>query len=205
MLKADNLNPESNSDLDDEFRRTFPIMTSCRHTSEMTQQELSLRRSISRLSSWKLALSVLCTVLLIKPTYGFVSTRCSKNLVHPMDIRISHNNHHLPPSASRTRLHDLNSKNNNDNVADDNDYDNDQEEPVFAADVRGRPAGVVLEDLDWRVAKLRLEEANTRRFLKAGPRFLPYEECRKWVQAWGQRWRSAQEWYVLDDDVYDVI
>ena len=84
------------------------------------------------------------------------------------------------------------------------DHDHDDEDdyelepvPVFAAaDVRGRPAGVVLEDLGWRVEKLRLEEANKRRFLKSGPRFLPYGECKKWVQAWGERWTSAEEWYV---------
>ena len=54
-------------------------------------------------------------------------------------------------------------------------------------------AGVVLEDLDWRVEKLRLEEANTRRFLKAKPRFLPYDECAKWVQAFG-RWNTKEDW-----------
>ena len=80
----------------------------------------------------------------------------------------------------------------------DDDEDDDYYEPVpvFVADVRGRPAGVVIEDLNWRVEKLRLEEANTRRFLKSGPRFLPYEECQKWVQAWGERWTSETEWYV---------
>ncbi|KAL3907028.1 MAG: hypothetical protein SGARI_003734, partial [Bacillariaceae sp.] len=147
------------------------------------------------MSPWKLVLSVLCTaVLLIQPTYGFVATRISKNLaLHPTDMRISRTMNHRPPpppfTSRNTRLYDL----SYDGGADDNDNRNNEEEPVFAADVRGRPAGVVLEDLDWRVAKLRLEEANTRRFLKAGPRFLPYEECRKWVQAWGQRWQSAQE------------
>ena len=53
--------------------------------------------------------------------------------------------------------------------------------------------GVMLEDLNWRVEKLRLEEANTRRFLKAKPRFLPYDECAKWVQAFG-RWRTKEDW-----------
>lgn len=52
---------------------------------------------------------------------------------------------------------------------------------------------VVLEDLSWRVEKLRLEESNTKRFLKARPAFLPYEECRKWVAAWN-RWESKEEW-----------
>lgn len=51
----------------------------------------------------------------------------------------------------------------------------------------------VLNDLTWRVEKMRLEEQNTKRFLKAGPRFLPYEECRKWVQAWN-RWDNEEDW-----------
>ena len=81
---------------------------------------------------------------------------------------------------------------------DSNNYNksnnDDPLERMSAEDVRGRPSGVVMEDLDWRVMKLKLEEENTRRFLKAGPRFLPYEESRKWVQAWGQRWKSEQDW-----------
>lgn len=54
-------------------------------------------------------------------------------------------------------------------------------------------AGIVMEDLAWRVEKLRLEEQNIKRFLKAKPVFLPYEECRKWVQAFG-RWRTEEDW-----------
>ena len=54
-------------------------------------------------------------------------------------------------------------------------------------------AGIVIEDLSWRVHKLRLEEENKKRFLKAKPRFLPYEECRKWVQAFS-RWNTEKEW-----------
>jgi hypothetical protein len=55
-------------------------------------------------------------------------------------------------------------------------------------------SGILLEDLSWRVEKLRLEERNKQRFLKAGPRFLPYEQCQRWVQAWGRRWESEEEW-----------
>jgi hypothetical protein len=51
----------------------------------------------------------------------------------------------------------------------------------------------VLEDLNWRVIKLKLEEENTKRFLKSKPRYLPYDECRKWVSAWS-RWSSETEW-----------
>eukprot|EP00536_Pseudo-nitzschia_multiseries_P003142 jgi/Psemu1/252376/estExt_Genewise1Plus.C_470005 len=96
---------------------------------------------------------------------------------------------------------DDNNENENENDIDGSESGSDdseselEPEPVLlCADARGRPAGVVLEDLSWRVEKLRLEEANKRRFLKAGPRFLPYEECRKWVQAWGLRWNSEEEW-----------
>ena len=53
--------------------------------------------------------------------------------------------------------------------------------------------GVVLHDLLWRVEKLRLEEQNIQRFLKARPRFLPYNECRKWVQAL-HRWQTEDDW-----------
>ena len=53
--------------------------------------------------------------------------------------------------------------------------------------------GEVIADLSWRVAKLRLEEQNTARFLKARPRFLPYDDCRKWVQAWS-RWKTEEDW-----------
>jgi len=91
------------------------------------------------------------------------------------------------------------SSNYNDNDNNDDDYDLELE-PVFAADVRGIPSGVVLEDLSWRVEKLRLEEAHKRRFLKSGPRFLPYRECQKWVQAWGERWTSAEEWNEWIED-----
>jgi hypothetical protein len=99
-----------------------------------------------------------------------------------------------------TRLNEKLNNNNEEYASTAAADNNDDEEMVIeevlelVADFRGRPAGVVMEDLNWRVHKLRLEEANTRRFLKAGPRFLPYEECRKWVQAWGNRWQSASEW-----------
>lgn len=64
---------------------------------------------------------------------------------------------------------------------------NNQEEPIM------------LEDLNWRVNKMRLEEENKRRFLKSGPRHLPYEECRKWVIAFN-RWDNEQEWRQWIED-----
>ena len=52
----------------------------------------------------------------------------------------------------------------------------------------------IIEELDYRVQKLRLEEQNIASFKKAKPRFLPYKECKNWVQAWGRRWESKEEW-----------
>jgi len=55
-------------------------------------------------------------------------------------------------------------------------------------------SAVVIPDLDWRVQKLRLEEENKKRFLKAKPRFLPYKDAMMWVQAWGRRWETQEDW-----------
>jgi len=52
---------------------------------------------------------------------------------------------------------------------------------------------ILRPDLAWRLEKVRLEERNKQRFLKAGPRHLRYEEARKWVIAFN-RWDSEQEW-----------
>ncbi len=51
----------------------------------------------------------------------------------------------------------------------------------------------LLPDLAWRVEKMRLEEANTRRFLRSKPRYLPYEEARRWAISWNL-WDSEEEW-----------
>lgn len=58
-------------------------------------------------------------------------------------------------------------------------------------------SAVVIPDLDWRVQKLRLEEENKKRFLKAKPRFLPYKDAMMWVQAWGRRWETQEDWWVI--------
>ena len=76
------------------------------------------------------------------------------------------------------------------------DFDDTDKNGIIGDEVVG---GEVIDDLNWRAEKLRLEEANTRRFRKAGPRFLPYEECRKWVQAWN-RWETKQDWECWIDE-----
>ena len=53
--------------------------------------------------------------------------------------------------------------------------------------------GQIIPDLDWRIAKAKLEEAHTQRFLKSRARFLPYAECRKWAIA-TDRFDCEQDW-----------
>jgi hypothetical protein len=51
-----------------------------------------------------------------------------------------------------------------------------------------------IDELTYKVEAARLERRNLRARLKAKPKFLPLAECKKWVQAWGRRWESEQEW-----------
>jgi hypothetical protein len=80
----------------------------------------------------------------------------------------------------------------NEYIADEVDDDDDDEDDSILGEVLDT-AGIVLDDLNWRVEKLRLEEQNTKRFLKSRPRFLPYDECCKWVQALS-RWKTEDDW-----------
>lgn len=85
------------------------------------------------------------------------------------------------------------------------DEDNNDDGQVSSGSCDGsslddkRSSAIDFGDLAWRVEKMRLEEANTRRFLKAGPKFLPYTECRNWVRAWN-RWETEKEWLEWIDE-----
>ena len=50
------------------------------------------------------------------------------------------------------------------------------------------------ESLFIRIARMRLEEEHTQRFIKSRPAKLPYKECKKWVQAQNM-WHSKEDWY----------
>ena len=76
-------------------------------------------------------------------------------------------------------------------AAEDEDISDSEDDSLFGEDLD--TGTVLIEDLSWRVEKMRLEEQNKERFLKAQPRFLPYDECRRWVQAFG-RWETEDDW-----------
>lgn len=69
----------------------------------------------------------------------------------------------------------------------------DEDAELWGGDADLEAPSEAVDDLSWKLTKIRLEQENTQRFLKAGPRFLPYEECRNWVAAWN-RWETEQDW-----------
>ena len=84
-------------------------------------------------------------------------------------------NSNISPSSKykySTRLHYL-SMNSGDNDDTENDFDNNDDSQNNAA---------VPDELSWRLAKVRLEEANTKRFLKSRPIKLSYKDSQKWIQ-----------------------
>ena len=54
------------------------------------------------------------------------------------------------------------------------------------------------ESLYIRIARLRLEEENRKRFLRSRPAKLPYQKCKEWVQS-QNLWHSKEEWYAWVD------
>lgn len=59
----------------------------------------------------------------------------------------------------------------------DSNNDNDENDNIEA-----NSSNTAIDDLSWRVDKVRLEEANTKRFIKRKPIKLPYRESQKWIQ-----------------------
>jgi hypothetical protein len=139
---------------------------------------------------------------------GYTFTRVESPFISSQTILpwgIGHLNSQRTVDAIGKRVHvlpllatvDGNDENLEDNQATNkNETDTETDADIFESN---QEKGVVLHDLNWRVAKMRLEEANTRRFLTSGPRFLPFEECRKWVIAFN-RWESEDEWRQWIED-----
>ena len=79
-------------------------------------------------------------------------------------------------------------KNSNSNSADDSpkqDHDNNDNKNSNSNNNNSDTTSSMLDELSWRAAKLRLEEADQRKFqlrLKRKPIKLSYWEARQWVQ-----------------------
>ena len=104
-------------------------------------------------------------------------------------FRTSHKTFNPPRLLPSTTQSSFMSVTDDEDVGEGKSQDDDR--ALFGEDLD--TGGVIMEDLSWRVERMRLEEQNTNRFLKSRPIFLPYDECRRWVQAFG-RWDTEEDW-----------
>ena len=152
-------------------------------------QELLSSSTFRHAYKWSLMLSILFVSLISTKlsafSFSYAPTSRTMHIIQKKEQRDRYTARIMPVHADLARKNSFHLSMGED-YQDDFGNINDDEEDLDAP-------SVVLEDLNWRVEKLRLEEANKRRFLKSRPRFLPYEECRKWVAAWS-RWESEEDW-----------
>ena len=93
------------------------------------------------------------------------------SLVYSMMTLCQRSNGFAPTTMSITppKLHyGLFMGSNNDNDENDN--------------IEAKSKNTAIDDLSWRVDKVRLEEANTKRFIKRKPIKMSYRESQKWLQ-----------------------
>jgi len=145
-----------------------------------------LRIAWNPCASWSLVLFSLCVFL-------FVTDRGADAFVIPVaTVR-----HYCNVLKVDTKLRYQDEY--RDSEADDEEEDanrinsNSEEKELWGGDADLDSPSKTADDLSWKIAKIRLEQENTRRFLKAGPRFLPYDECRNWVKSWN-RWDTEEDW-----------
>ncbi|KAL7460794.1 hypothetical protein ACHAXS_001235 [Conticribra weissflogii] len=80
-----------------------------------------------------------------------------------------------------------------------NDSNKDNLEPLGKDDKPEINDTQYLDEISWRVAKVRLEEANTQRLLRRKPIKLGYETSRRWIQMnWAPK--SKEEFFDLVDN-----
>lgn len=82
-------------------------------------------------------------------------------------------------------------------MSSDDDQSNNDGEPNQVENM------IIIEELSWRVAKVRLEEANTKRFLNRKPLKMSYLQSRQFIQRnWGPiRTRKEFEDLVSNGDL----
>lgn len=164
---------------------------SCRWSDQEQHQDIRSYPSSSRDSKLKICLgsSVSSSNLIFKPKNFFIffvlmTSSSTNGFMHSISqVRV-----HLRSSIYFDHLARDYDEFRNDTIRNSPIYRNDTDIIEYLEDTP-----FVSDDLTWRVEKIRLEEQNTNHFLKSGPRFLPYEECRNWVRAWN-RWDNEYDW-----------
>lgn len=78
-----------------------------------------------------------------------------------------------------------------------NNYLSDENGDKESNDEKRGNNGELFSYIFSEVNRMKLEEANTRRFLKSRPKFFSYGQARNWVDAQnrgGMVWRSKEDW-----------
>jgi hypothetical protein len=131
-------------------------------------------------SSILLSSSISCVVVAFVTTYPQVVFQRKSKRHHPLSLTQG------------------SSSNNND----DNDPNKDDAPKQQRTDTNQH---VIIDELSWRVTKVRLEEANTKRLLKRKPLKLPYALSQKWIQHnYAPKTKEEFEQLVMDGDLKNV-
>jgi exonuclease I len=116
-------------------------------------------------------------------------------------------------SSDRANISDdgESSLSSNDNITSSNNkrslynfkfYNNNQNKTTRRTD---ESQHTTLPELSWRITKVRLEEANTRRILRRKPLKLPYAQSSKWIQFnYAPQTKEEFEQLVMDGTLKNV-
>eukprot|EP01082_Thalassiosira_pseudonana_P005896 g5614.t1 g5614 contig2:913544-914167(+) len=87
-------------------------------------------------------------------------------------------------------------------ISTNNNEKNPEESDVPTSNNSNQTDTVHIDELNWRLAKLRLEESYTKRILSRKPIKLPYEQSRKWIQRnWNPKTKEEFEDLVLNGNL----
>lgn len=153
------------------------------------RQKSECNCGIPRITSWN-SWTLLSLIL-----FGLCFCGTSQGAAAFVNPEITAKHHKIPTNVDTKLWYQDEYKDGDDEDDTNKNIGNDsgEDKELWGGDADLEAPSEAIDDLSWKLAKIRLEEENTKRFLKAGPRFLPYEECRKWVTAWN-RWETEEDW-----------
>jgi len=136
--------------------------------------------SISQVTSRILLTTILCSIFLqYHSSAAFLSPK--KNCDPMINSRKHLQNVHLSMSRSA-------------NNGGNHDDGREEDQPRNGSSNNVEESAAAWESLHIRVARMRLEEVNKKRFLQSRPSKLSYDKCKQWAQAQNM-WHSREEWY----------
>jgi len=155
-----------------------------------------------------LLLSSSCTTSCVVTAFVVIIPSFPQEVFQSITLRRrnrSNRHYHPPLPLSMTRDGSSNTNDNNSEEEEDRSSDtsnNQQQPPLPRTDTNQH---VIIDELSWRITKVRLEEANTQRFLKRKPIKLPYALSQKWIQHnYSPKTKEEFEQLVMDGDLKNV-